>query len=106
MKETARLRIALHAVEVGQVLQFLFDFVGDLRLHFRGRRAGPGDVHDHRLDREGRILGTAEVEVGVGPGRAEQQDHEQDERLMRDRPFRKIEAPHDPVLLAAARRKR
>ena len=93
----ARLRIALHAVEVWQVLQLLLDLVGDLRLHFRSRRAGPGDVHDHRLDREGRILGTAEVEVGVGPGRAEQQDHEQDERLMRDRPFRKIEALHDPA---------
>jgi hypothetical protein len=67
----ARLRIALHPVEIGQVLQLLFDLVGDLRLHLRGRRAGPGDVHDHRLDGEGRILGTAEVEVGVGSGRAQ-----------------------------------
>jgi hypothetical protein len=98
----SRLRIALHAVEIRQVLQLFFDLVGDLRLHFRRGRAGPGDVHDHRLDGEGRILGTAEVEIGIGPGRAEQQDHEQDERLMRDRPFGKIEAFHDPVLLAAA----
>ena len=98
----ARLRIALHAVEIRQVLQLLFDLVGDLRLHFRSRGTWPGDVHDHRLDGEGGVLGTAEVEVGVGPGRAEQQDHEQDERLMRDRPFRKIEALHDPVLLLAA----
>src|SRR6185437_1954482 len=29
----ARLRIALHPVEIGQVLQLLFNLVGDLRLH-------------------------------------------------------------------------
>jgi hypothetical protein len=96
----------LHAVEVGQVLQLLFDLVGDLRLHFRSCGAGPGDVDDHRLDGEGRILGAPEVEVGEEPGRTEQQDHEQHEWLMRDRPFRKIESLHDPVLLAAAHVKR
>ena len=43
-ERNARLRIAFDAVEVGQLLQLLLDLVGDLRLHFGSRRAGPGDV--------------------------------------------------------------
>ena len=97
----ARLRIALDAVEVGQLLQLLLDLVGDLRLHLGRGRARPGDVDDHRLDGEGGILGAAEVEVGVDAGRAEQQDHEQDERPMRDRPFGQIEALHDAASCSA-----
>ena len=90
----ARLRIALDAVEIGQLLQLLLDLVGDLGLHLGRGGARPGDVDDHGLDGEGGIFGAAEIEVGVGPGGAEQEDHEQDERPMRDRPFGEIEALH------------
>ncbi len=40
----AGLRIALDAVEIGQLLQLLLDLVGDLRLHLGRGRARPGDV--------------------------------------------------------------
>ena len=76
----ARLRIAFDAVEIGKFLQLLLDLVGDLGLHLGRGRAGPGDVHHHGLDGEGRVFGTPEVEVGIGPRRAEHEDHEQDER--------------------------
>ena len=59
----ARLRVALDAVEIWQLLQLLLDLVGDLRLHLGRGRARPGDVHHHGLDREGRVLGAAEIEV-------------------------------------------
>src|SRR5262245_36529100 len=91
----ARLRIALDAVEIGKLLQLLLDLVGDLRLHLGRGRAGPGHVHDHGLDREGRVLGAAEIEIRIDAGRAEDNDHEQDQRPMRDRPFRQIESLHD-----------
>ena len=90
----ARLRIAFDAVEIGQLLQLLLDLVGDLGLHLGRGGAGPADVHDHGLDGEGGILGAAEAEVGIGAGGAEHQDHEQHQRLMRDRPFREIEPLH------------
>ena len=90
----AGLRIALDPVEIGQLLQLLLDLVGDLRLHLGRGRARPGDVHHHHLDGERGILGAAEIEVGVGAGRAEQQDHEQHQRAVRDRPFGQIEALH------------
>jgi hypothetical protein len=90
----AGLRIGFHPVEIGQFLQLLLDHVGDLRLHLGRSRAGPRDVHDHGLDGEGRIFGAPEVEVGIGPCPAEDQDHEQHERAVRDRPFGQIEAHH------------
>jgi hypothetical protein len=103
-ERAAGLRVALDAVEVRQLLQLLLDLVDGLRLQLRCRRSGPADMHDHGLDREVRILGAAEIEIGVDAGGAEQDDHEQDERPMRDRPFRQIEALHDvhPVLFAFA----
>ena len=91
----AGLRIALDAVEERQLLQLLLDLVGDLRLHLGRGRARPGDVHHHHLDGEGGVLGAAEIEVGVHARRAEQDDHEQHQRAVRDGPFGQIETLHD-----------
>ena len=67
----ARLRVALDAIEIRQCLELFLDLVGDLRLHLGGGGARPGDMHDHDLDGEGGILGTAEVEIGIGPSGGE-----------------------------------
>ncbi len=90
----ARLGIAFDPVEKRQLLELLLDLVGDLRLHLGRGRARPGDVHDHRLDREGRVFGAAQVEVGIEARCTDDEDHEQDKRLVRDRPFGQIEALH------------
>jgi hypothetical protein len=82
-----RLRIALDAVEVRKLLQLLLDPVGDLGLHLARGGAGPGGGDDHGLDGEGRVFGAPEVEIGIGPRPAEHDDHEEDERAVRDRPF-------------------
>ena len=90
----ARLRIAGHAVEIGQLLQLLLDLVDNLGLQLGGGRARPGDLDGHDLDRERWVLSAAELEIGEQAGGADQQDHEQHQRLVRDGPFRQIEALH------------
>jgi len=99
----ARLGVGFDTIEPRQFLELLLDLVGDLRLHFGCRRARPGDVHDHVLDGEGGILAAAEIEVGVSAGRAEDQDHEQHQRAVRDRPLGEIEARHDRFLSVAVK---
>jgi hypothetical protein len=73
---------------MGQLLQLLLDPVDNLLLEFGRGRAGPGDLDIHDLDRERRIFSAAELEIGVQTGGADEQDHEQHQGLMRDRPFR------------------
>ena len=87
-ERAARLRIGLDAVEIWELLQLLLDLVDGLVLQLGGGRARPADMHHHRLDRKRGVLGAAEIEVGIDAGRAEQDDHEQDKRPMRDRPLR------------------
>ena len=50
----ARSRVGLDVIEQLQLLQALFELVGDLVLHLLGGRAGPGRANDHRLDGERR----------------------------------------------------
>ena len=45
-----RLGVGLHLLEVRQFLKLLLDRIGDLLLHFLGRRAGPHRVDDDHLD--------------------------------------------------------
>ena len=87
-ERAARLRIALDAVEIRELLQLLLDLVDGLCLQLARRRAWPADVDDHCLDRERRILGAAEIEVRIDAGCAQEDDREQDKRPMRDRPLR------------------
>ena len=78
----------------GSVLQLLLDLVDDLRLQLRRRRARPADLDVHDLDRERRIFGPAELVIREQAGGADQQDHEQDQRPVRDGPFRQVEVLH------------
>ena len=80
----ARLGIALDAVEIRELLQFLLDLIDGLRLQLGCGRARPADVDDHRLDRERGVLRAAEIKVRIDAGRAQEDDHEQDKRPMRD----------------------
>src|SRR5262245_1142771 len=76
------------------LLQLLLDLVRDLLLHLRCGGAWPRHVHDHHLDRERRIFGTAEVEVGVDASARQNDHHEEDERAVRDGPGGQIETLH------------
>ncbi len=88
----AGLRVSLDAIEIGELLQLLLDLVGDLQLDIARGRARPRHVDHHGLDGERGVLGASEIDVGVDAGGAQQDDHEQDERPVRDRPFRQVEA--------------
>ncbi len=85
-RRKCRLRIGLHLLEIRQFLQFLFDGVGDLGLHFGSRGAWPDRRDVHHFNREERIFGAAEVLVGDEAGGAERDDEEQNERGVADRP--------------------
>src|SRR5262249_15316311 len=91
---TARLRISLDTVEIWQLLQVLLDLVSYLRLHIVGGRSPPADAHPPDLDGEAWILCTSEIEVGIDAGGAQENDHEQHQRLVRDRPFGEIKPFH------------
>jgi hypothetical protein len=47
-----RLGVGRHLVEIGQLLQLLFDRIGNLRLHLGGGSPGPRGGDDHDFDRE------------------------------------------------------
>src|SRR5262249_33994665 len=86
---------SLDTVEIRQLLQFLLDLVSDLSLHLICGRARPADADHHDLDGEVWVLGTSEVEVGIDAGGAQENNHEQHQRLGRDRPLREIKPFHD-----------
>src|SRR5262249_19594551 len=92
---TARLGIALDAVEIRQLLQLLLDLVDGLCLQLARGGARPTHVDNHRLDRERGVLGAPEIEVRIDAGCAQEDDREQDKRPMRDRPLRQVETLHD-----------
>src|SRR5262249_13408874 len=91
---TARLGMALDAVGIRELLQLLLDLVDGLCLQLGRGRAWPADVDDHRLDRERGVLGAAEIEVRIDAGRAQEDDHEQNKRPVRNRPLRQVEPLH------------
>ncbi len=81
----AGLGVALHVVEVGQLLQLGLELVGDLQLHLARGGAGPCSRHDHLLDGEGRVLAAAEIEVGEHAGRRQHDHEEERERAVLER---------------------
>jgi hypothetical protein len=66
-----RLGIALQVIEIWRFLQLLFDPIGDLQHRVVDRRPRPGGLHNHRLDREGRVFLAAELPVRKNPGHDE-----------------------------------
>ena len=90
----ARDRHALGVVEQFQLLELLFDPVGDLARHLFGRCARPLRLDHHGLDGEVGIFLTTKLKVGKEACRHEG-DHEiPDERTMAERPVGKVERLH------------
>ena len=102
----ARSRIAFDPVEIGKLLEFLLDLVGNLGLHLIGRGAWPGGAHHHGLDGEGGIFGASEIEIRIDPGTRDEEDQEQNECSVCDRPFGQVETFHCalPVFTVLRRR--
>src|SRR5581483_7103436 len=93
----AWLGIALQIVEMRRLLELALDAVGDLLHHVEGRRARPVRLHDHCIDREGRVFLPPQPRVGTST-RSRTYDHkEDDERAMAQRPFGNVEAGHWPT---------
>jgi hypothetical protein len=90
-RRRTRRRVAADVIEPVELLQLLLDPIGDLVERVLDRRAGPGGLHDHRLDREGRVLLAAEPRVRHHAGDQRHQHQEPDERAVRERPVREIE---------------
>ena len=91
----ARPRIATQVVEALGLLQFALDPFSDLLERVVKGRAGPGGLHDHRSERESRILAAAEPEIRCQPTDGHRDHHEDDEGTVLQRPFREIKRAHE-----------
>ena len=90
----AGLRVALDVVETRGFLELLFESVRHLLQGVERGRARPGDLDDHGLHREVGVLLPAEPLVCADAGDGAEQHEEDDDRLVVDRPFGKVEARH------------
>jgi hypothetical protein len=83
-------RLRAQHVHPGHFLQSPLDPLGHLQLHFRRRRAGPQGPHDHRLEREVRVLGAPELEIREHAGEHQHDDQVADQRAVTQRPVAEI----------------
>ena len=83
-----RLAVGLDFVAPGELLEFLLDAVGDLRLHLLGGRAGPFDGDNRDLDGEVGIFGSAEPRIREGACEPDHDDEKCGQLGMSDRPAR------------------
>ena len=82
-------------------LELLFEPVRHLLQGVERGRAWPGDLDDHGLHGEVGVLLPAEPLVGAEAADGAEQHEEDDDRLVVDRPFGKIEARHHLPSIAA-----
>ena len=94
----ARFGVAELIIDFRDFLELFLDAVGHLQGHLARVGAGPARLYDHGLDRERRIFHLSQVGVGKDSAGAQQEDKEQHERLMLERPGRKIETTHGSAL--------
>ena len=78
------------SIGYGAFLQSTLDPLGHLQLHFRRRRARPQGPHDHRLEREVRVLGAPELEIREHAGEHQHDDQVADQRAVTQRPVAEI----------------
>ena len=88
------LRVALDVVEVRRLLELLFDPVRHLLEGVDSGGARPGDLNHHGLHGEVGILLTTKPLIGPDAADDAEQHQEDDEGLVVDCPFGKIEARH------------
>ncbi len=95
-------RVTADEIEAGCLLQLFLDPVRYLFDRLIDRGARPTRLHDHRLDREVRVLISPEALVGKQAGRDDDDHQKPDERAVAQRPVRKIDArAHAPGCAAA-----
>src|SRR5262249_20711080 len=90
-------RVAVGEIERTQFLELALDAVCDLIEHLVHGRTRPVGLDDHGLDRERRILFTAELRVDAAASDQGRQHQVPDERAMPERPLRQIETGHEPA---------
>ena len=99
----AGLRVALEVIKIGRLFELLFEPVRDLLQGVERGRARPGDLDHHGLHGEIRVLLAAEPLIGADASYGAEQHQEDDDRLVVDRPFGKIEARHHLSSIAVFR---
>ena len=97
----AGLRVALEVIKMRSFLELLFEPVRHLLQGVERGRARPGDLDDHGLHGEVGVLLASEPLVGAEAADGAEQHEEDDDRLVVDRPFGKIEARHHLPSIAA-----
>ena len=81
-------------VEIGEVLQFALNALGDLVLGFSGGGAGPDRGDDEEFDGEGGVFSTAEATVGQAAGGEDEGDEEAHQAFVQNGPGREVEVAH------------
>ena len=90
----ARLGVAANEIEARHFFQLLLDAVGDVANGFISGCPRPEGADHHGLDGEWRIFLAAKLEIGEVAGNRRYGHQVNDEALVTQRPFRKIEAAH------------
>ena len=90
----ARLGVTAQAVQIGQFLQFSFDAVSNLLLHFARCRTWPERTNHHDLDGEIRVFRATQIEKGQNAADGQHHHEIRHQAGMRQRPGREIEGFH------------
>jgi hypothetical protein len=93
-RRDARLREALRVIEVGSLLELLLQPVRDLQHGVERGGARPLHLNDHRLHGKVGILLPAQPVVGIDARREHQEDQENDDDAVMNRPFGEVEPLH------------
>ena len=83
-------RVGTQEVDVLRFLQLAFEAFGHLRQRIVESSAGPRGPHNHRAEREGRILVSSEPVIGHQARDDDREHREHDERSVFQRPVGKI----------------
>ena len=87
--------VAAQYVKMRHLLQGAFEPLRHLQQRLVERGARPLRLHDHRADREHRVLRPAEAQKRQRPGGDDHDHQKDDDRAIADRPLGKVESAHD-----------
>src|SRR5208282_1756933 len=87
-------RKGIDMIVPAQLLNALFERLGNEVLHLLRRRARPGGCYGKDLDSERGILGAAQIEKGEGAGEGDRDNQEQSDRALTNGQRREVEPVH------------
>src|SRR5215510_6081440 len=90
----ARPRKGIDMIVPAQLLNALFERLGDEVLHLLRRRARPSGRYGKDLDSEEGIFGAAQIEEGEGAGESDRDNQEQSDRALANGQRREVEPVH------------